>query len=366
MEIGHLRLTDFRNYVEAEVDFGPGFNLVVGGNAQGKTSLLEAVYCLSALGSHRAGSSGAMIRHERQVAYLKARASITSSPVEVDAELNRGAGLKVWVNKQRVGRSGRDRGLAAVLFSPEDLELIKGGPELRRRYLDHAAGRTKAVGHADRLAFEKALRQRNGVLKAARHSDRALRQLEVWDQQVATTGAAVFANRMWILKKLSPSIAERYGQLAGGQVPRLGYQAGWTDDPEQMAGAEKALLRALEASRDRDLETTTTSVGPHRDDLEIALSGVPTRWFASQGEQRSLSLAMRLAERDVAAELHGEEPILLLDDVFSELDERRRVRLAELVTVPGQAIVTATSADGVPVHPDRTVRVEAGRLKQDG
>lgn len=358
-----MRLTDFRNYAEATVDFGPGFNLVVGGNAQGKTSLLEAVYCLSSLGSHRASSSAPMIRHDQDTAYLKAHGTITSTAVEVDAQLSRGAGLKVWINKQRVGRSGKERSLAAVLFSPEDLELIKGGPELRRRYLDHAVGRAKPVSNADRLSFEKAIRQRNGVLKAARSNPRALRQLEVWNQQVALTGAAVFENRKWVLERLGPAITRRYGQLAAGQQPRLSYQSSWAEgETQSRSQAEEQMLKALETNQSKDLETTTTSAGPHRDDLAIDLAGVASRWYASQGEQRSLSLAMRLAERDVATDVHGEEPILLLDDVFSELDERRRHRLAELVSTPGQAIVTATSADSVPLDPDQTLLVEDGRL----
>lgn len=360
-----MRLTDFRNYSEATVGFGAGFNLVLGGNAQGKTSLLEAVYCLSALGSHRASSSGPMIRHEQETAYLKATGVIASTGVEVDAQLIRGAGTKVWINKQRVGRGGKERSLAAVLFSPEDLELIKGGPELRRRYLDHAAGRAKPVSHADRVAFEKALRQRNGVLKAARTNDRALRQLDVWNYQVAAAGAAVFDNRRWILQKLGPAIAGRYGQLAAGQEPALCYQSEWAQEGVgDRADVEHRLLQALESNQSRDLETATTSAGPHRDDLAIDLDGAASRWYASQGEQRSLSLAMRLAERDVAADIHGEEPILLLDDVFSELDERRRRRLAELVRTPGQAIVTATSAESVPLDPDQTLFVEGGKLDQ--
>ncbi|MBW3591058.1 MAG: DNA replication and repair protein RecF, partial [Actinobacteria bacterium] len=289
-----MRLTDFRNYPEATAEFGPGFNLVIGGNAQGKTSLLEAVYCLSALGSHRSSSSGPMIRHDQQVAYVKATGTIASTTVDVDAQLTRGAGMKVWINKQRVGRSGKERSLAAVLFSPEDLELIKGGPELRRRYLDHAAGRAKPVSNADRLALEKALRQRNGVLKAARSNDRALRQLDVWNQQVAHAGAAVFDHRRWVLQRLGPAITNRYGQLAEGQQPRLSYQSEWAREVTDRADAERQLLRALEENQRRDLETTTTSAGPHRDDLAIELGGAASRWYASQGEQRSLSLAMRL------------------------------------------------------------------------
>jgi DNA replication and repair protein RecF len=365
MEVSRIELIDFRNYAAASVGLEPGFNLIIGKNGQGKTSLLEAVYCLSALGSHRAPTSGSMIRHGEDRAFIRAKASSAGSGMEVDAEIVRGGGIKVWVNKQRVGRGARERTLAAILFSPEDLDLIKGGPEQRRRFLDQAAVRARPVTATDRQEFEKALRQRNGVLKAARSNPRALK-LEVWTEQLAATGAAVVTNRLQALIQLLPAVQRRYRELASAEAPELIYQASWYEgrpEPDRNAIA-RALLDRMAETQARDIEAAGTLAGPHRDDLLIELAGSGARLYASQGEQRSLALSLRLAERDVAAEVHGEEPILLLDDVFSELDQSRRDRLGELVSTSGQTVATATSAESLPVKGGRTLRVEQGRLSE--
>ncbi|MGQ0679006.1 MAG: DNA replication/repair protein RecF [Actinomycetota bacterium] len=357
-----MTVTDFRIYRQAKAEFQPGLNLVVGPNGGGKTSLLEAIYCLSALGSHRSATPAAMVRHEAVSAQVTAIGASAGSRVEASAEILRSGGMKAWVNKQRVGRGARERGLTAILFSPEDLALVKGGPEERRRYMDHAAVRARPVSAADRLEFEKALRQRNGVLKAGRTNPRALNQLEVWNEQVALTGAAVVRNRRELLAGgLASSVCRRYEELARSERPALSYQTSWEEQPEpdDVVGG---LRRALELNQIRDLETASTSAGPHRDDLLVELNGVPARSYASQGEQRSLALSLRMAERDVAERALGEAPILLLDDVFSELDEHRRDRLGELVAQSGQTIATSTAAEPLPLGGGRTLRVEAGRL----
>ena len=368
MEVSRLELINFRIYGHTAVDLEPGFNLIVGRNGQGKTSLLEAAYCLSALGSHRAPTSASMIRHGEHRAVVRAKAVAGERHIEVDAEIVRGAGIKVWVNKQRVGRGARERSVSAVLFSPEDLNLIKGGPEERRRFLDHAAARTRPVAATDRQDFEKALRQRNGVLKAARNNPRALKQLDVWTEQVAATGAVVVANRMETLARVLRAIELRYQELAESDPPRVTYQASWTTEaPPADAPTIAALLAGrLSANLERDLEAGGTLAGPHRDDLLIELAGSGARLYASQGEQRSLALALRLAEKDVAVQVNGEEPILLLDDVFSELDEHRRDRLGRLVATSGQTIATATSSESLPVKGAQTLLVEEGRLSKLG
>ncbi len=361
-----MELTNFRSYESTCVDLEPGFNLIVGRNGQGKTSLLEAVYCLSALGSHRAPTSASMIRHGEERAVVRARGVSAGRNLVVEAEIVRGGGIKVWSNKQRVGKGARDRTLTAILFSPEDLELVKGGPEERRRFLDQAAVRARPVTAVDRQEFEKGLRQRNGVLKAAKSNPRALKQLDVWTEQVAASGAAVVTNRLQALAQLLPAVRRRYRQLAAAEPPELVYQASWTDGPVEssLRGITMALMESMVATQSRDLEATSTLTGPHRDDLLIELGGSGARLYASQGEQRSLALSLRLAERDVAAEVHGEEPILLLDDVFSELDQHRRGRLGELVSTSGQTIATATSAESLPLKAGRQLLVERGRLSE--
>lgn len=368
MELSRVRLQDFRNYTVAEVELGPGLNLVVGRNGQGKTSLLEAVYCLSALGSHRTARVGSLVRHGQDRALVRAAGTAGRTDVVMDGAIEQSGGMRVWINKQRVGSAGSARSLAAALFAPEDLELIKGGPEQRRRFLDQAGARIRPVAAGDRHEFEKALKQRNSVLKAGKRSRRALDQLETWNEQVARTGAAVVMNRRDTLRWLVPAMQGRHRELASGVNLTVTYRASWDQDGTGASREEAAerLARALEQSRARDLETASTSVGPHRDDMTIELNGVAARSYASQGEQRSLALAMRLAEKDMAAASLGEEPILLLDDVFSELDQQRRDRLGKLVATAGQTIATATSAESLPLAAARTLLVEAGTVRRVG
>lgn len=369
MEVSSLVVTNFRIYEQARAEFEPGLNLIVGSNGEGKTSLLEAIYCLSALGSHRAASSSAMVKHEANSAQVVAVGRCGGVRVEASAEIVRGSGMKAWVNRQRVGKLSKQRGLTAILFSPEDLALIKGGPEERRRFMDHAAARTRPVAAADRLEFEKALKQRNGVLKAARFNERALRQLDIWNEQVALTGAAVIKNRWAVLDDgIVAGTRDRYEELARSAPPELNYHSSWNSSGsiDPACNVADAIRSVLETNQARDLETASTSAGPHRDDLLIELDGAPARMFASQGEQRSLSLSLRMAERDVAERVQGEAPILLLDDVFSELDEHRRDRLGELVARSGQTIATSTAAEPLPMKAARTLRVSAGRLVSDG
>jgi DNA replication and repair protein RecF len=361
-------LKDFRNYEEAEVSLDSGVNLILGRNGQGKTSLLEAIYCLSALGSHRTNTAGVMVRHEAAKANIHATGFRGSREVRMDAEIARGSGLRVLVNKQPLGRRQRPMGVVSVMFSPEDLVIVKGGPEERRRFIDAAAAASRPVTAADRAAFDRALRQRNAVLKAARQSPAARRQLEVWNEQVAGTGAVVVVNRKKVLGDLEPAIRSRYCELSSGEPPELAYETSWGDCPPEASVPEVAeILRvALCAAEPSDLERAVTTVGPHRDDLSILLAGADARQFASQGEQRSLALAFRLAERDLLTDLLGEEPVLLLDDVFSELDERRREQLAKLMQTSGQTLATSTSRESLPLAGGRTVVVDEGRLIQVG
>jgi DNA replication and repair protein RecF len=368
VHVGSLRLTDFRNYEAAELEFEPGSNLIVGSNGQGKTSLLEAIYCLSALASHRTSSPSTMVRHGATRALLHAAGLAAGRDLGVDAEIGRTGGIRVWVDKQLQTRRSRGRSLVSVLFSPEDLAIVKGGPEERRRFLDNAGARTRPMAVADRMDFERTLRQRNGALRAARVNPRLVDQLEVWNEQVAVTGAKVVGHRLAVLELLEPIVRQRYQELSSTPPPELLYRASWSDVELTKEPGEtgKVLRAALVRFQDIDLERTVTTVGPHRDDLTILLAGVEARLYASQGEQRSISLTLRLAERDIIAEQHGEEPVLLLDDVFSELDEHRRQRLAELVSVSGQTVATATAAESLPIRGGRVFLVEEGRLRKVG
>ncbi|MDQ4148530.1 MAG: DNA replication/repair protein RecF [Actinomycetota bacterium] len=363
-----MKLVDFRNYAEAEMAFDSGFNLVLGRNGQGKTSLLEGIYCLSAFGSHRTASSSTMIRHEAERALIHARGGIGGKGVKVDAQIGRTGGVKVWIDRQPIARRSAARAPISVIFSPEDLAIVKGSPEERRRFLDNASTVTHPLSAPDRMNFERVLKQRNGALKAARSNPRVGAHLDVWTDQLAAAGALVVRNRVEVLARLEPAIRMRYREVAGSAPPELAYDPSWKEgeaaqDPEATA---EELRKALEAAQAGDLERGVTSVGPHRDDLAITLAGADARLYASQGEQRSLALALRLAERDVVARLYGEEPILLLDDVFSELDSYRRSQLAGLVAETGQTVATATTAEAVPLKGGKVVVVAEGRFASGG
>lgn len=364
MEISALEVVDFRNYERAEAEFAPGFNAVVGGNGQGKTNLLEAIYLLSALASHRSSSSAVLVRHDCERGVVRSVGVAGGRRVTLDAEVRREGGVRLLVNKAALGRAQRPAVLAVVLFSPEDLALVKGGPEERRRFLDHAAARMRPAAARERQEFERVLRQRNGVLRALGSNPRLRESLEVWDEQFVRVSTAVVRDRLRVLAGVGAATGRRYREVSGSaEVLGLAYRAAWSDEmPRDEAAIAEELRGALARMRAREVERGVSLAGPHRDDLQITLDGVDARAFASQGEQRSAVVALRLAERDLLSEVRGEDPVLLLDDVFSELDDRRRAQLAELVSGGGQAIATATSPAGLPVAPGRLITVENGKV----
>lgn len=369
-----LRLTDFRNYAAGAVEFAPGLNLVVGRNGEGKTNLVEAVHVLCGLGSHRGATGDAMVRHEAERAYLGGAGRAGGRELRVDAEVKRSGGTRLLVNKVPVDKmAAMGAGLlTAVAFSPDDLVIIKGGPEERRRLLDLGAARLRPLGGAERQEFDRVLRQRTGLLKAALNSRKALSTLDVWDESFAKAGALVVRNRLAVLQNLRPEAQARYRAVSGsGAEVSLEYRATWLAEsgggaagtpPEDEAKIQAVLLEALSRARPRDLERGVSTVGPHRDDLEVLLEGSDARVFASQGEQRSLALSLRMAERDLVAHTRGEDPILILDDIFSELDEARREHLVAMVAVSGQTIATSTSAAGWPMAIAQTLTVAGGRV----
>ena len=364
-----LHLTDFRNYAEASVEFAPGLNLVVGRNGQGKTNLVEAINVLCGLGSHRGATGEAMVRQGAERAVVSGSGRAGGREVRVDGEVRRTGGTRLLVNHVPLDRLGAPVPLVAVAFSPDDLVIVKGGPEERRRVLDQGAGRLRALATAERQEFERILRQRTGLLKASSStSQRALATLDVWDESFARAGAVLVRNRLSVLERLRPEVLRRYRAVAGSEAEvALKYRAAWMEGPP--GGEEEireALAAALVKARPRDLERGVSTAGPHRDDLEVLLDGMDARVFASQGEQRSLALSLRMAERDLVAESRGEDPILLLDDIFSELDEVRREHLVAMVSGSGQTIATATTGAGWPLTVELTLTVEAGRVASVG
>lgn len=380
MHVTHLSLADFRSYPQAELDLEPGVTALIGPNGQGKTNLVEAVGYVATLGSHRVAADAPLIRFGASRAVIRAAVARARRSTLVELELVPGASNRARVNRAPVPRPREVLGiLRIVLFAPEDLALVKGDPDGRRRFLDDLL-----VARAPRFAgvrsdFDRVLRQRNALLKSAGATIRAgrgdVRTLDVWDTHLATVGAELLAGRLRLVQLLSPLVAAAYAQVADGQgEATLVYRSSLGDDvtAEQPPGREllqARLLDALARSRPAELERGVSLVGPHRDDLLISLGPFPARGFASHGESWSLALALRLASYELLRADSGPdgdgEPVLILDDVFAELDTGRRHRLARLVAGAEQVLVTAAVPADVPEELDGArVDVMGGEVRR--
>ncbi|MEU8826108.1 DNA replication/repair protein RecF [Streptomyces sp. NPDC048636] len=362
MHVTHLSLADFRSYTRAEVELGPGVTAFVGPNGQGKTNLVEAVGYLATLGSHRVSSDAPLVRMGAERAVVRAAVVQGDRQQLVELELNPGK-----ANRARINRSSQVRPrdvlgiLRTVLFAPEDLALVKGDPGERRRFLDELITARAPRMAGVRSDYDRVLKQRNTLLKTAalarRHGSRggggdvALSTLDVWDQHLARAGADLLAQRLELISVLQPLADKAYEQLAPGGGPvLLEYHCSAGEDLAAATGREELyqrLITALTEARKQEIERGVTLVGPHRDDLVLKLGRLPAKGYASHGESWSYALALRLASYDLLRTEAG-EPVLVLDDVFAELDERRRERLAELVAPGEQVLVTAAVEDDVP------------------
>lgn len=357
MNVTRLWLTDFRNYIAAELaPPSDGMTVLIGANGQGKTNLLEAVSWLATLESFRGAPKEALVRGGAARAVVRAEASRAGRALLVEAELVLSGHDRVQVNRQGLRRSRDLLGAIRVsLFSPDDLALVKGSPRQRRQFLDQVLVALHPRHDHLRGEWERVLRQRASLLKAAgaRPAPGALASLEVWDAKLAEVGEAVADARASLVDALGPRVADAYRELVGrAALVTQSYQRSWEGD----------LAVAISASRPEDLRRGVTTVGPHRDDLGLTLEGLPARHYASQGEARSLALALRLAVHRAVAEEVGSAPVLLLDDVFSELDtDRANALLAHLP--PGQCLLTTASAAPPQAHPDLVVRVHEGHLE---
>ncbi|MFB7463719.1 DNA replication/repair protein RecF [Streptomyces sp. NPDC056224] len=360
MHVSHLSLADFRSYARAEVPLDPGVTAFVGPNGQGKTNLVEAIGYLSTLGSHRVSSDAPLVRMGADRAIIRAAVTQGERQQLVELELNPGRANRARINRSSQVRPRDVLGIVrTVLFAPEDLALVKGDPGERRRFLDEIVTARSPRMAAVRSDYERVLKQRNTLLKSAamarRHGGRSmdLSTLDVWDQHLARAGAELLAQRLDLIATLLPLADKAYEQLAPGGGPLgLAYKssAGEPVDSGAARGREavyEVLLAALSQVRKQEIERGVTLVGPHRDDLLLRLGELPAKGYASHGESWSYALALRLASYELLRS-EGAEPVLILDDVFAELDARRRERLAELVAPGEQVLVTAAVDDDVP------------------
>ncbi|WP_328398784.1 DNA replication/repair protein RecF [Streptomyces sp. NBC_00390] len=361
MHVTHLSLADFRSYARVEVPLDPGVTAFVGANGQGKTNLVEAVGYLATLASHRVSSDAPLVRMGADRAVIRAAVRQGERSQLVELELNPGKANRARINRSSQVRPRDVLGIVrTVLFAPEDLALVKGDPGERRRFLDELITARSPRMAGVRSDYERVLKQRNTLLKSAamarRHGGRGadLSTLDVWDQHLARAGAEVLAQRSDLIAALQPLADKAYEALAPGGGPvALEYRSSSAGQaPEQMADGTREelfqqLMAALAEVRKQEIERGVTLVGPHRDELVLKLGELPAKGYASHGEAWSYALALRLASYDLLR-AEGNEPVLVLDDVFAELDARRRERLAELVAPGEQVLVTAAVDDDVP------------------
>lgn len=367
MHVTHLSLTDFRSYRGAEVTLGPGATAVVGPNGQGKTNLVEALGYIATLGSHRVATDAPLVRAGAERAVVRVAVDRGGRSTLVELEIVPGRANRARLNRAPVPRPREVLGtLRTVLFAPEDLGLVKGEPDARRRFLDELL-----VALAPRLAgvradYDRVLRQRNALLKSAgatratRRGTADLPTLDVWDGHLAAAGAELVAARLHLVRRLAPFVAEAYRQVSDAQGDAvIGYRWSLTgpvpDDVPRRDELAEALRADLARGRGQEIERGTTLTGPHRDDLVLTLGDLPARGYASHGESWSYALALRLASwyllrGDAQDPDPAQEPVLVLDDVFAELDTGRRRRLAELVAGAEQVLVTAAVDDDVPAE----------------
>ncbi|WP_336632047.1 MULTISPECIES: DNA replication/repair protein RecF [unclassified Microbacterium] len=385
MIVEQLSLVDFRNYAVADVSLASGPNVVVGRNGQGKTNLAEAIGYFATLGSHRVSQDAPMVRDGADAAIVRMRLAYGERRVLLEAQLNRTGSNKARVNGAPVKTAELPRYAQVVLFAPEDLQIVRSDPSARRRFADQLL-----IQRAPRLAgvlgdYDRVLKQRTALLKSARargiRGD-ALSTLDVWDDKLVQLGTEVIRARSALAADLAGPVADAYTAIAGADHrPELDWVLsidGVDPDEDGAAGAPvgspdastgtadlpQRFRQALAARRTAELERGVTLVGPHRDDLLLRVRGLPVKGYASHGESWSVALALRLASAQLLrAQSQLGDPVLILDDVFAELDADRRARLASLVEGFEQVVVTAAVEEDVPrALRARTVRVVAGEI----
>lgn len=383
MIVTHLNLSNYRNYAVADVAMEPGPNLFVGRNGQGKTNLVEALGYLSTLGSHRVSSDSALIRAGEDAAIIRARLRHNGRDLLAEVQINRTGANRAQINRGQIKPRELPRYFSSVLFAPEDLSIIRGDPSGRRRFLDQLL-----ILHTPRLAgvlsdYERTLKQRNSLLKSARVSGlkpNQLTTLEIWDDKLVSLGSEIIDERVALVRSLEKPIRDAYASVVGDDhgpaLTALLSIDGVDTDADAPAPAEtvspagsaaataERFRAALVLQRRSELERGLTLVGPHRDDVLFELNALPVKGYASHGETWSFALALKLASAELLRrDSNSGDPVLILDDVFAELDLNRRARLAAAVVGFEQVLITAAVLDDVPASlTAHTVHISAGRI----
>ena len=367
MYVSRLQVSDFRSWEHADLELEPGATVLIGPNGQGKTNLVEALGYVATLGSHRVATDLPLIRHGCARAIVRAAVVNDGRELTVELEITPGKANRARVNRGPVPRPRDVLGiLRTVLFAPEDLALVRGDPSERRKFLDDLLVLRAPRFAGVRSDYERVLRQRNALLKTSGAARRAgsrgdIGTLDVWDGHLAAHGAELLAARLNLVADLAPHLSACYAEIAPESSPaEISYRSTIAESlpPEygtSAAGAARAdvevltdaLLAAMVSGRDAELDRGVSLVGPHRDELELVLDRFPAKGYASHGESWSFALALRLASYKLLRAEAG-EPVLVLDDVFAELDQRRRRRLADVATGAEQVLVTAAVEEDVP------------------
>jgi DNA replication and repair protein RecF len=365
VRVAHLSLRDFRSYTEVELPLDAGVTALIGPNGQGKTNLVEAVGYLATLGSHRVAQDAPLVRLGAERAVVRGQVVRDDRSLLLEVEITPGKANRARVNRSPVPRAREMLGiLRSVLFAPEDLALVKGDPAERRRFLDDLLVLRTPRYAGVRADYDRVLKQRNALLRSGAGARRSredsvdLRTLEVWDSHLSTAGAELLAGRIDLVEGLRPLVDKAYQAVAEASFASAGpaaidYRSSLGEDVPLVADRDMlaaAMLNQISEVRKAELERGITLVGPHRDELVLKLGPLPAKGYASHGESWSFALALKLAAYDLlrAETDAGGEPVLVLDDVFAELDGHRRERLATLVAGAEQVLVTAAVPEDVP------------------
>lgn len=390
MRVSHLSLGDFRNYATVDVAFRPGNNLIVGHNGQGKTNLVEAIAYFSSLASHRTTGDSALIRAGAQAAVMRMRVAVDDREVLLEAQVNAGKQNRAQINRNAARPRELTRWFSSVLFAPEDLTLVRGEPAVRRRFLDEAVVARQPSFSGVLSEYERVVKQRTALLKSSRGRSQLEVDdtLEIWDAKLIDLGSRIIIARRELRSALEEPMRSAYAAIVEqDHKPTLVLSESvgltlknhvshetslheTTDAGFDSDVSRETLVRdfgeALQQVRAQERERAVTLVGPHRDDVQFGLNSLPVKGFASHGETWSYVLSLRLA---LATLLRDEsvsgDPVIMLDDVFAELDSRRRHALMRAVSNFEQVIVTAAVAEDVPAGEWHEIRVTAGTVSQD-
>lgn len=344
MKISHLSLQDFRSYKNLELPLNEGTHIFIGENGEGKTNIVEAIMYLALLSSHRISTDAPLIKLGAERGYIRAKVSDQDRDTLIELEINNGKANRAKVNQNPVRSQRAISGIVkAICFSPEDLDLVRGDPSERRSFLDHLL-----IQRNPRLGgvisdYEKALKQRNTLLKARAPES----TLAPWNEHLANFGGEIIAARLKLIRELIPHLMNSYENISVKKQPSLEYKSNLDNLTEDKEDNKSEILRKIEEVGFQERERGVSLVGPHRDDLLLNLGEHPVKGFASHGESWSIALSLRLASYQLLR-ADGDNPILILDDVFSELDEKRRERLVALTNTAEQTLITVAVANDLP------------------